>query len=151
MAAKSETVSQARQVCIRHLSSTIQQYRGRWWRSWLMNCAASRKVLPAMPWPWCRLNLWQKGLSGLSLGGNDGLCLGLTILPPSCSVRFEILGPQPPGAFRVSPFLYKFCFTCTAEATYLGQLWSVSTLEYLPPAQLEIIHLTLAFSRRLRV
>jgi hypothetical protein len=47
--------------------------------------------------------------------------------------------------------LYRFCFTCITESTYLGQLWSVSTPEDLPPAQLEIIHLTLAFSRRLRV
>jgi hypothetical protein len=30
------------------------------------------------------------------------MVLGLTILPPSCAVRFEILDPQPPGALGLS-------------------------------------------------
>jgi hypothetical protein len=54
--------------------------------------------------------------------GNDGRCLGLTTLPSSCAVRFEILGPQPPGALRVTPGLYRFCLTCTTGSTYLGQV-----------------------------
>jgi hypothetical protein len=44
-------------------------------------------------------------------GGKGGRCAGLTTLPPSCADCLEIWKPQPPGALRASPGLYRDRFT----------------------------------------
>jgi len=39
------------------------------------------------------------------LWGKGGRCVGLTTLPPSCAVCFQIWEPQPPGTLRACPGL----------------------------------------------
>jgi hypothetical protein len=81
---------------------------GRRWCSWLRNCATRRKVAGFIPdgaigifrwqsfrallWSWGRLSLEQKRVPGISPGGKDGRCVGLTTLPPSCADCLKILG-----------------------------------------------------------
>jgi len=49
-------------------------------------------IFPASLWLWGRLSFWQKWVSGLSPGRNDGRCVGLTTFPPSCADCLNILG-----------------------------------------------------------
>ena len=51
------------------------------------------------------------------LGGKDGQCVGLTTLPPSCTDCHEIWEPHPPGNQKVSPALYRDCFTLDVLVT----------------------------------
>jgi hypothetical protein len=44
-------------------------------------------------------------------GGKYGRCVRLTTLPPSCADCLEIWEPQPRGAFRASPGLFRDYFT----------------------------------------
>jgi len=50
-------------------------------------------ILPTAPWPWDRLNLYQKWVPGIFPGGKGGRCVGLTTLPPSCADFLEIWEP----------------------------------------------------------
>ena len=43
-------------------------------------------ILPVTLWPWGRLILWQKWVSGVFPGGKGGWCVRLTTLPPSCAI-----------------------------------------------------------------
>jgi hypothetical protein len=45
------------------------------------------------------------------LVGEDGRCIGLTTLPPSCADFLEIWESQLPGNIRAFPGLYRDCFT----------------------------------------
>jgi len=45
------------------------------------------------------------------LGVKDGLCVGLTTLPPSCDDCYEIWELQPFGTLRACPGLYMDYFT----------------------------------------
>jgi hypothetical protein len=45
------------------------------------------------------------------LEGKGGPCVGLTILQPSCFDCLEIREPEPSGALRACPGLYRGCFT----------------------------------------
>ena len=65
--------------------------------------------LPAALWPWVRLGLWQKWVPGMFPAGKCGWCVGLTILPPSCSDCLDIWEPQPPGTLRACPGLLWGC------------------------------------------
>ena len=49
------------------------------------------------------------------MGGKGGRCVGLTILPPSCANCLEVWQPEPPGALRACPDLYRDCFTCCLQ------------------------------------
>ena len=62
-------------------------------------------ILPAAPWPWGRLILWQKWVPGMFPGGKGGWCVGLTTLPPSGADCLEIWEPHPPGTVRTCPGL----------------------------------------------
>ena len=48
---------------------------------------------------------------GYLLGCKGGRSVGLRNLQPSCADCLEIWDPQPPGALRSFPDLYKDCFT----------------------------------------
>jgi len=96
--------------------------RGTRWRSWLRNCATSRKVASSIP-DFVIGNFSLKlsfrphygpGIDSASnrneyqeyfLGAKCGRCLGLTIVPPSCADCVEIWEPQPPGILRACPDL----------------------------------------------
>ena len=60
-------------------------------------------ILPATLWPWGWLSFWQKWVRGIFPGGKGGRCIGLTILPPSCTDCLEIWEPQTPGTLRAWP------------------------------------------------
>ena len=68
-------------------------------------------ILLAAIWPWNWLSLLQKWVTGIFPGGKSGRCVGLTTLPPSCADCLEIWEPQPPGALRACPGLYRDCCT----------------------------------------
>ena len=95
------------------------------WRSWLKNCATTRKIAGSIPdgvvwifnWhnPSSR-NMAYKRNEDLEyfLGGRGGKgdrYVGLTTLQPSCADCLEILEPRTPGIFRASPGLYWDYFT----------------------------------------
>ena len=78
-----------------HMGTAIAQ--------WLRCCATNGKIagsipagvigifhwnknLPIAVWPWSRLNLKQKWVPGVLLGGKGGRCVRLTTLPPSCVI-----------------------------------------------------------------
>jgi len=103
---------------------TIWQTGGTQWRSLLRHCAASRKVAGSIglntiswhnPWPWSRLSLQQKWISGIFPGGKGGRCVRMTTLPPSCADCHEIWKPQPPGTFRACAGLYRNCITLPCD------------------------------------
>jgi hypothetical protein len=96
--------------------------KGTPWRSFWRHCAASRKVVGSIPDGSC-WQFWSRcgpGVDSASnrneyqeyiLGVKGGRCLGLTALPPLCADCLEIWEPQPPGAQRACPGIYKGCFT----------------------------------------
>ena len=110
-----------------------------WWPGWLRHYVTSRKVCASIPdcviaicnwhillaalWPWGWLGLEQKYVQGIFPGGKGGRCIGLT-LPPSRADCHEIWEPQPPGALRACPGLYRDCVTFifyVKENKYLKQ------------------------------
>ena len=114
-----------------NLYCTDQKW-GLWWRSWLMHCATSQKVVGSIPdgvigifhltrsfWPHhgpgvdsaSNRNEYQEYF----LGGKGGRCVGLTTLPPSCADCLEIWEPQPPGTLRGCGGLSWDCFTFTDQ------------------------------------
>ena len=83
---------------------------GTQWRSWLRNCATSRKVAGSIPDGVVRSmafgvdsasnrNEYQEFFGGVK----DGRCVGLTTLPPSFADCLEIWEPQTPGTLRDCP------------------------------------------------
>jgi len=73
---------------------------------WLRICATNRKVAGSIPvgvigifhwhkilqialWPWSRLSLQQKWVSGAFPGGKGSRCVRLTTLPLSCAVLMK--------------------------------------------------------------
>ena len=97
------------------------------WRSWLRNCATSRKVAGSIPDGVTGFFHWHNpsgrtmalGVDSASnrneyqeyfLGAKGGRCVGLTTLPASSAGCLEILEPQPPGTLRACPGLLGDCF-----------------------------------------
>jgi len=56
--------------------------------------------------------LTEMSTRDISLGGGpeDGRCVRLTTLPPSCADCLEIWEPQTPGTLRACPGMYGDCF-----------------------------------------
>jgi hypothetical protein len=50
-------------------------------------------ILPTAPWPWNRLNLYQKRIPGIFPGSKGSRCVELTTLPPSFADCLEIWEP----------------------------------------------------------
>ena len=77
--------------------------RGTCWLGWLRHCATSRKVAGSTPHgvigflrphycPGVYSACNKKDNHVYLVGGNDGLCVGLTTLPTSCTDYLQILG-----------------------------------------------------------
>jgi len=97
-----------------------------WWLSWLRHCATSRKVAGSIPDGVIGIFYWhnssnrtmalcstqpRKWIPGTLPGGEDGRCVGLTNLPPSCADCLGIWEPQPPGTLRACRGLQRDCFS----------------------------------------
>jgi hypothetical protein len=99
---------------------TVCSKWGTRWRSWLRQCAASRKVTGSIPDvvigffhrrnPSGRTMVLgsTQPLTEIStriyfLGVKGGRCLRLTTLSPSCADCLEIWEPEPPGTLRACP------------------------------------------------
>jgi hypothetical protein len=89
------------------------------WRSWLTQCAKTRKVAGSIIDFLTGIFHWHNPFGrtivlGVDItsdrneyykyfpGGKEGRCVGLTTLPPSCVDCHEIWKPQPPG--NLNPF-----------------------------------------------
>ena len=104
-----------------NIAWTTRHIGGTLWRSWLRHCATSRKVVGSIPDCVIGIFHWHKpsgrtialGLTqpltkmstGIFAGDEDGRCVELTTLPPSCADCLEIWEPQPPGTLRACPGL----------------------------------------------
>jgi hypothetical protein len=103
---------------VRRMTMNYNVTGGTWWCSWLRHCATSWTVAGSIANGIIGILHWHNpsvctmvlrsihplakiSTRNISWGGEGSQCIGLTVLPTSCTECHEIWEPQPPGAFRV--------------------------------------------------
>ena len=90
-------------------------------------------IFPIALWPWGRLSLQQKWVSGEFPGGKCDRCVRLTTLPPPCAVvmkfgNLNFLKPSGPlqacnGAALSLTLSRKFCNQSDLQGQMFGRRW----------------------------